>query len=79
MCKIQERFMTKFSILSHLPNIPPALRRTLTEVYVQQGCVGSFYQDLLGRTVKGLVHVVHAIPHHGLDLLRVVLRWNAER
>lgn len=45
-----------------------------TEVDVQQGGVGSLHQDLLRRTVKSLIHEVHPVPHHGLDLLRVALK-----
>lgn len=40
-----------------------------TKVNVQEGCIGSLHQDLLRRTVKSLIHEVHPIPHHGLDLL----------
>ena len=48
----------------------------LTEVYVQQRCVGSFHQNLLRRTMKSLVHVVNPVSHHGLDLLHVILQNN---
>lgn len=49
-----------------------------TKVDVQEGCVGSLHQDLLGRTMESLIHEVHAVPHHGLDLLRVVLKPTQE-
>ncbi len=46
----------------------------LTKVDVKKCCVGSFHQDLLRRTVKSLVHVVHPVSHHGLDPLHIVLK-----
>lgn len=49
-----------------------------TKVDVQEGCVGSLHQDLLGRTMESFIHEVHAVPHHGLDLLRVVLKPTQE-
>lgn len=49
-----------------------------TKVDVQEGCVGPLHQDLLRRTMKSLIHEVHAVPHHGLDLLRVVLKPTQE-
>lgn len=50
-----------------------------TKVDVQEGCVGSLHQDLLRRTMKSLIHEVHAVPHHGLDLLRVALKAHERR
>lgn len=45
-----------------------------TEVNVQEGRIGAFYQDPLGGAVERLVHEVHAVAHHGSDPLSKALR-----
>lgn len=45
-----------------------------TEVDVQEGCVGTFHEDILGGAMQRLVHEVDAVPHHGPDALGKALR-----
>lgn len=44
-----------------------------TKINVQQGCIGSLYQDLLAGTSEGLMHKVHTICHQGAQSLSKTL------
>lgn len=46
----------------------------LTEINVEQGGVGAFHQDLLGRAMESLIHEVDTISDHGSDALSKTLR-----
>ena len=49
-----------------------------TEVYIQHGGIGTFYDDLLLVT-NGLVEIEHCVLYHGLDDPGMVLGEERER